>query len=107
MIDKATMLFVSYMERKQNLVIEYNENIWEAVTLYHEEIYPELIPAETLKALPDPLLFITTSYEDDQDQEWIFCIVADNDTSSKWYTAVCSLDGKLVESGIPLELDLK
>ncbi|NEU30373.1 hypothetical protein GN156_06210 [bacterium LRH843] len=104
-MDKATQLFVNYMKGKHDLDIEYNESIWEAVTMYHEEIDPEMILEEQLKILPDPLLLLTTNYFDDQDQEWIFCIVADNNDSSQWYTAVavCLRDGELIDNQILFE----
>ncbi|NEU30244.1 hypothetical protein GN156_05545 [bacterium LRH843] len=72
--------------------------------LYYDEIDPEMIPEEQLKILPDPLLLLTTIHVDEQDQEWIFCIVADNDNSTHWYTAVCLRDGELIDHHILLEI---
>ena len=103
-MDKATELFVSYMKTNNDIVISDNELAWEAVTLYQGELDHEFFPIENIEQLPDPLLFLMTSFVDQQEQEWIFCIVADNENSEKWYTAVCILEGKLIDSEIKLDL---
>lgn len=102
-MERATELFTKYMHKEHQIEIDTSEIVWEAVTMYHGELDYELFPIED--NLPDPLLFLTASYVDNEEQEWIFCIVADESNSNIWYTAVCLLEGKLLDFNISLELN--
>ena len=102
-MDRATKVFANYMKTKRDIVIDATQ-VWEAISMFQGELDHELFPIENIEQLPDPLLFLTTSFVDQQEQEWIFCIVADNENSEHWYTAVCILEGELIDSDINLDL---
>jgi hypothetical protein len=101
-MKREGQLFETHMKRVHGLEIDIDETGWEGVTLYHEEIDPVLIPTNYLKGLPDPLLFLTTSYDDREEQEWIFYIVTDNDDATNWLFAGILKEGILFDT-IPLE----
>ncbi|MBS4223847.1 hypothetical protein [Lederbergia citrea] len=103
-MEAATLLFKQYMNRVHCMEILEPELIWEAITLYHEELDRELFPIGNLENLTNPLLFLTTSYVDKLEQEWIFGIAADPDNSNNWYTAVCLKNGGIIDSSIPLKI---
>lgn len=104
-MEGATLLFVKYMKDKQKIIVDKPELIWEGITLYHEEIDPNLFPVEDIKTLPDPLLLLTTSYVDKEEQEWIFCIAAEVDNAYRWLYALCLKNGELIDKHISLQVN--
>lgn len=77
--------FVSRMKKTFNIVVNENEVAYEAYDFYHEELDDFLVPAEHLKKLPDPLLFETLSYVDDEGYEWIAGFVLEEGTRRRLY----------------------
>ena len=104
-MERATEMFVNYLKRKHDTAIDGAELIWEAITMYQDEIDHELFPIDNLERLPDPLLFLTTSYVDQDEQEWIFCIVTEEENVHRWFYVLCLKNGELVDKEIPLNFD--
>ncbi|WP_117148886.1 hypothetical protein [Paraliobacillus zengyii] len=100
----TTELFVNYMEKTHEIKVNINEVIFEGLTMFQAEIDENIFPVKVLKGLPDPLLFLTTVYMDQKEQEWIFCIVTEIDIADKWLHAVCIKDGELIDENVPLVL---
>lgn len=102
-MNKEGMMFKTYLEKEYGIKVEISDSGWEAVTLYHEELDPDVFPTEILTTLPDPLLFLTSSFDDSEGNEWIFCLVTKNGDSSIWLSAFCLKNGKLFAKNIPLQ----
>ncbi|MFD0050318.1 hypothetical protein ACFVHQ_13465 [Actinomycetes bacterium NPDC127524] len=77
--------FVRKMKKTFNIDVHEDEVGYEAYDFYHEEIDELLIPAEHLERLPNPLLFETLSYVDDEGYEWIAGVVLEEGTRNKLY----------------------
>lgn len=77
--------FVGTMRKTFNIVVKNEDVSYEAYDFYHEDLDDLLIPAEHLKKLPDPLLFETLSYVDDDGYEWIAGVVLEEGTRKKLY----------------------
>ncbi|KIQ94698.1 hypothetical protein LH47_01166 [Anoxybacillus thermarum] len=63
--------FVTAMKRTFNVAVNIDEVGYEAYELYHEELDNYLVPEEHLEKLPNPLLFETLRYVDENRNEWI------------------------------------
>jgi hypothetical protein len=63
--------FVRTMKRTFNVAVNIDEVGYEAYEFYHEELDNYLVPEEHLEKLPNPLLFETLTYVDDNRNEWI------------------------------------
>lgn len=103
-MENETLLFVQYMKKKHGIDVDYKsaEIGGESVTLHHEEIDEDLLPEGKLDSLPDPLLFLIIGH-DEEEQEWIFGLIVDDEESSKWYSAYCLKDGDIVDTNIPFD----
>lgn len=101
----ATILFVNCLKHEHGVEANSNEITWEGIKMYHEELDLDLFPREILKKLPDPLLLLTASYLDEEEQEWIFCIATEVYFPTKWLHALCLKDGELIDVSVPLDLD--
>lgn len=77
--------FVGTMKKTFNIVVKKEDVSYEAYDFYHDDLDELLIPAEHLVKLPDPLLFETLSYVDDEGYEWIAGFVLDKETRGKLY----------------------
>lgn len=77
--------FVWRMKKTFNIEVKQDEVSYEAYDFYHEDLDDLLIPAEHLEKLPDPLLFETFSYVDDEGYEWIAGFVLEEGTRNKLY----------------------
>lgn len=103
-MDTATNLFVNYLRQEHEVEANPTEIAWEGIKMEHEEIDLDLLPQEILKTLPDPLLLLTASYLDEEDQEWIFCIATEVYFPIKWLHALCLREGELIDENVPLGL---
>lgn len=72
--------FVERMKKTFNTVVSQDEMSYEAFDFYHEDLDDLLVPAEHLKRLPNPLLFETLSYVDDEGIEWMAGFVLEEET---------------------------
>ncbi|GAE26244.1 hypothetical protein JCM9140_2283 [Halalkalibacter wakoensis JCM 9140] len=103
-MKKESKLFQSYLEVVLGTNVDIDETGWEAVTFYHDELdEPEQFPKEILSNLPDPLLLLITSYEDNKGDEWIFYLATENNDASKWLYALCLKNDAVFETDIPIE----
>lgn len=100
-MKKEGLLFENYLKSVYGIKVELDESGWEGVTLYHEELDPNLFPEDALKNIPDPLLILATSYDDSKGQEWVFYLATQNDDATKWLYAACLKEGELFDT-IPL-----
>lgn len=85
------------MNAETQLILNYLKHEYEVETcikMYHEEINLGLFPEKILKKLPDPLLLLTASYVDEEDQEWIFCIATEVNFPTKFLRAQCLKEGR-------------
>jgi hypothetical protein len=71
--------FVATIKDKFDMVVDSKEVSFEAYEFYHEELDELLIPEEHLKKLPDPLLFETLMYVDNEGYEWVAGVVKDKE----------------------------
>lgn len=77
--------FVYTMKKTFNIIVKKEDVSYESYDFYHEEIDDLLVPAEHLKSLPNPLLFETLMYVDENHNEWILGVVEDEETRKKLY----------------------
>lgn len=104
-MEAAKKLVVNHLEKVHGVEVNQAEIVSEAVTLFQDEIDPEFFPIEYLNELPDPLLFVTMVYVDQQEQEWIFCLATKEDDVHKWLHAVCLKNRELVDRNVPLDVE--
>lgn len=102
-MNAATQLFLKYLRNEHDIEANPKEIAWEGIKMYHEEIDLNLFPEEILKKLPDPLLLLTASYVDEEDQEWIFCIATEVYFPTKWLHALCLKEGEQIDENVPLD----
>lgn len=104
-MENETLLFVQYMKKKHGIDVDYKsaEIGWESVTLYHEEIDNDLLSNKKRENLPNPLLFLITGHIDEEEHEWIFGLIVDDEDPSKWYLAYCLKDGEIFDTEIQFE----
>ncbi|WP_112182541.1 hypothetical protein [Paraliobacillus zengyii] len=103
-MNGKTELFVNYMKKTHNIKVNIDKVIFEGLSMYKTEIDENVFPVNVLKGLPDPLLFLTTVYMDQNEQEWIFSIVTEIDIADRWLHAICIKDGELIDENVPLDL---
>ncbi|ERN52083.1 hypothetical protein [Alkalihalophilus marmarensis] len=106
-MEPLSRLFSEYLWQEHEIDMSINDIhclVWEAVMLDHEEIDTELFPERVLDTLPNPLLLHTSSYTDEDEEEWIFCVVTDVYFSMTWLHGLCLKNGVLVDENVPLDL---
>lgn len=77
--------FVGIMKKTFNIVVKKEDVSYKAYDFYHEDLDDLLIPAEHLEKLPNPLLFETLMYVDENRNEWILGVVEEEGTRNKLY----------------------
>jgi hypothetical protein len=77
--------FVRTLKKTFNVAVTIDEVGYEAYEFYHEELDSYLVPEEHLEKLPNPLLFETLTYVDENRNEWIAGFVKDEETQKKLY----------------------
>ncbi|PUF87839.1 MULTISPECIES: hypothetical protein [unclassified Geobacillus] len=87
--------FVHMMKSKFGVEVQPERIGSESTELYHDEIDEALIPPNHLEKLPDPLLFQTLIYIDEEENEWIAGIVI-NEFSKEWLYIVWLKNGEAV-----------
>jgi hypothetical protein len=81
-------LFAAKMLEDFNSTINVQEIGYETISLYHDEIDDLLIPNEHLESLPDPLLFDTIQYFDEEGNDWTSVITVNEVTWEKGYMVI-------------------
>lgn len=94
-------IITSYLWKNFRISVDIDENGWEGVLLYHEEIDRTLIPEEKLIGLPNPLLFHMTTYEDEKGNEWLFVLASHPNDVHHLYYATCILNEELLAGWVP------
>ena len=87
--------FVKTLEDEFKVEVDRNQISYEGNELYLDEIDESLIPSEMTKGLPDPLLFETMMFEDEQGTEWIGAI-ASHPESREWLIEIILKNGEPV-----------
>lgn len=87
--------FVHMMKSEFDVEVQPERIGSESTELYHDEIDETLIPPNHLEKLPDPLLFQTLIYIDEEENEWIAGIVI-NEFSKEWLYIVWLKNGEAV-----------
>lgn len=77
--------FRTTMKRTFQKEINPDDVSYESFDFHHEELDDLHIPENHLKKLPDPLLFETLSYIDDEGYEWIAGFVMEKESGKKLY----------------------
>jgi len=77
--------FVGTMKKTFHIGVKNEDVSYEAYDFHHEDLDDLLIPAEHLEKLPNPLLFETLMYVDDESYEWIAGVVLEEGTRNKLY----------------------
>ena len=77
--------FVETMKKMFNIEVKKEDVSYGAYDFYHEDLDYLLVPAEHLEKLPNPLLFETLSYVDDEGYEWIAGFAPEEETRVKLY----------------------
>ncbi len=88
---------------KFQILVEVDENGWEGVLLYHEEIEDDVIPNHYLKELMDPILFHMTTYEDEKENEWLFALATQPEDVNHLLYATCFKNNEQFTGWIPEE----
>ena len=96
-------LFEHYFTHVHGMTVSLDDTVWEALTMYYEELDPMLFPEEVLTHLPDPLLILSAHYDDETGHEWFLFLATDGDDTSRWLYGGCMKDRELVSKNIPLE----
>lgn len=94
-------VFESHLLEKFQISVDVDENGWESVVLYHEEIEEGLIPENYLEKLMDPMLFHMTTYEDEQENEWLFALATAPNDINKLLYAICLNNDVKFTSWVP------
>ena len=92
-----------YLRENFQITVEIDGYGWEGVLLYHEEIEEDIIPDGCLKELIDPILFHMTTYEDEEDNEWLFSLATHPDDVHHLLYVTCFKNNELFTSWIPKE----
>ncbi|PLT35772.1 hypothetical protein [Bacillus sp. V5-8f] len=87
--------FITTLEHYFQVEVQREKVSFEGIELCHEEIYESLIPREHMNMLPDPLLFETMLYIDEEANEWIAGIGVEV-SSRKWLYTVWLKNGETV-----------
>lgn len=77
--------FVRTMKKTFNVKVLQNDVSYESYEFYHDELDDLLIPVEHLEKLPNPLIFETLMYVDENHNEWILGVVEEEGTRNKLY----------------------
>jgi len=77
--------FVYTMKKTFNTIVKKEDVSYESYDFYHEEIDELLVPVEHLEKLPNPMLFETLMYVDENRNEWIVGVVEEEGTRKKLY----------------------
>jgi hypothetical protein len=73
--------------------------VWEAITFHHEELDNQVVPVEDIQGLPNPLIILSSSYEDENGDQWLFGLVTD-EQSGRWLHAWTVKNGKIFDRDI-------
>jgi hypothetical protein len=79
-MNKEQKWFVERLERNFGVNAEPERISPEGYEFYHEELDEEMITAEMLRGLPDPLLLETLLYIDAEGNEWLGVIGVELET---------------------------
>ena len=87
--------FVRILESEFHIEGDKRQISYEGSELYRDEIDGLLIPSDMLNGLPDPLLFETMVFDDEDGTEWLGIIAMDLETR-EWYLQMILKDGEPV-----------
>ncbi|WP_233523000.1 hypothetical protein [Peribacillus saganii] len=92
--------FITTLEHYFQVKVQREKVSFEGIELCHEEIDESLIPREHMNVLPDPLLFETMLYIDEEGNEWIAGVVIE-EFSREWLYTVWLKNGETAAYKFP------
>jgi len=96
----ATSLIRRYMKQHFRIQIDESQLVWEAVTLFKEEMDEQMVPVVELTGFSDPLTICCSNYEDTQGNDWLFGLAIE-EMSGKWLHGWIVRNGEIVVRDVP------
>jgi len=84
-MNKVVEWFVGTMKESYNIEIPIEEVGYESVELFHDEVGTEMIESSHIEKLPNPFISEMVVGIDNDNNEWIACIIVEEETNEWLY----------------------